>query len=179
MEEKPIDDLNAIHPNFEKSDPVVKVVARSLFLITFIFSLLCFKDIVGLMSEYFSFRGKYVIGFELHPPVAAISISSISITSFYLWKKRFQDRGFVPYLLLLTGMLCLSLLICLFGFELLFSWPGSISNVNPFLPSYAVFLPFRLYFDLLFILAIVIPFLILQIFIRKRKSGKRTESVAR
>lgn len=168
MEGNPIDDLNVIRPAVQqKSDPVVKVVVRSLFLIAFVFSLLCFSDIISLISKYFSFRTRYVIGFELHSPIAAISISSIVITAFYLWKKRFQQRGFIPYLLILTIMLCFSVLICLLGFELMFLLPNSLKNVNPFLPGYAVFPPFRFYFDVLFILAATLPFLILQIFIRK------------
>ncbi len=170
MKENPIDDLNSIHPTIQKSksDPVVKVIARSLFFIVFVFSLLCFKDLVLLIAQYFSFRTKYVIGFDLHSFVAALSISSIAITAFYVWKKRFQQSGFVPYLLLLGGMLCLSILICLLGFELAFSLPNSLKNANPFLPTYAVFPPFRFYFDLLFVLAAVLPFLILQIIIRKK-----------
>lgn len=172
MEENPIDDLNAIHPTAQqKSDPVVKAVARSLFLVAFVFSLLCFPDIIGLISKYFSFRTRYVIGFELHSLIAAISISSTAITAFYLWKKRFQQRGFIPYLMILTVMLCFLVLICLLGFEWMFSLPSSLKDANPFLPGYAVFPPFGLYFDVLFILAAILPFLILQIFIRKPKKS--------
>lgn len=170
MEENPIDDLNVIHSTVQqKSDPVVKVVARSLFLLAFVFSLLCFSDIIGLISKYFSFRTRYVIGFELHSLITAISISSTAITAFYLWKKRFQQSGFMPYLLILTMMLCFLVLICLLGFELMFLLPNSLKNANPLLPSYAVFPPFGFYFDVLFILAAILPFLILQSFIRKRK----------
>jgi hypothetical protein len=168
MEENPIDDLNAIHPIVQqKSDPVVKVVARSLFLIVFVFSLLCFPDIIGLIGKYFSFRTRYVIGFELHSLIAALALGSIPMTSFYLWKKRFQQRGFIPYLMILTIMLCFLVLICLLGFECMFLLPSSLKDANPFLPGYAVFPPFGLYFDALFILAATLPFLILQIFIKK------------
>lgn len=140
MKNQPIDDLSSIQPEFQKSDPVVKTVSGALSIIALVFSFLCFKDVVGLINDYFSYRYKFVIGFELHSVSVAISVLCIPLIAYYVWLKRFEKHGFVPYLILLivTGILFVT--IYLLGLELIFSKSGT--NSNPLLPVILFFHPF-------------------------------------
>ena len=169
MKNQPIDDLSSIRPDFEKSDPIVKVVAGALCLIALVFSFLCFKDIIALINQYFSYRFKFVIGFELYAITVAASISCIPLIAYHAWLRRFKKHGFVPYLILLIITFVLFVAIYLSGLEIIFSFPKTGINANPLLPSYAVFSPFRFYFDLLFIFSAGMSFLIMRLLFRKGK----------
>lgn len=169
MKNQPIDDLSSIQPDLEASDPVVKVVNGALCIIVFVFSFLCFKDVVGLISNYFSYRYKFVSGFELHAIAVAVSILCIPLIAYHTWLRRFKKQGFVPYLILLIVTVILFIAIYLSGLEIIFSLPKMGINSNPLLPSYAVFSPFRFYFDLLFVFSAGMSFLIMRLIFRKRK----------
>ncbi|WP_430401886.1 hypothetical protein [Fluviicola sp.] len=169
MKNQPIDDLSSIQNSLQKEDPVVKVVAVTLCLIVFVFSFLCFKDIVAIINHYFSYRFKFVIGFELHSISVAVSMLSIPLIAYNTWLRQFKTQGFVPYLILLIGTFVLVSAIYLSGLEIIFYFPKMGINSNPLLPSYAVFSPFHLYFDLLFFFSVGMSFLIMRLLFRKRK----------
>lgn len=176
MKNQPIDDLSSIQNSLQKEDPVVKVVAVALCLIVFVFSFLCFKDIVEIINEYFSYRFKFVIGFELHSISVAVSLSSIPIIAYHSWLRRFKMQGFVAYLILLITTFILFSAIYLSGLEVIFYFPKMGINSNPLLPSYAVFSPFPFYFDLLFVFSAGISFLLMRLLFRRKKQTTYTNN---
>lgn len=169
MEENPIDELNSIELNLQKTDPVVKAVAVALFLIVSVFSFLCLNDLMRLIESYFYFRHKYVASFSINSVIAVMSFSSIPMFTYYHWRRKYQNRGFIPYLVLLFVTSVLYLFCYILGMELLFTLPKPVLIENPLLPDYIIYPPFPFYFDLLFILSAILPFIIFQLVIRKRK----------
>ncbi len=169
----PIDDLSPVQQTTEKQNDnqVVKVVAIALFLITLVFSLLCFENVVGIINRYFSFRHKFVAFFTIHSPIVAISLGVLPVIAYYHWRRKYRNTGFIPYLVLLCVVVMVFLVSYISGMELLFALPKN--NVNPLLPSYIIYPPSGFYFDLLFILSVVFPFGILQLIIRNRTKREK------
>ena len=166
MENQPIDDLNFIQPNSRKNNPVVKVVTIVLCIICLIFSFIYFRDIYDLISDYFLYRHKDVVVFAVDQIIAAVSISSIPLTAYLAWRKKFNKQGFVSYLILLIFVLFLFLVVCLVGIEVIFafsktSFAGSWSVLYPPIPHFC--------FNLLFILDGLLTFLVFHILSSRKK----------
>ncbi len=169
MKNQPIDDLSSIQNSIQKEDPVVKVVAITLCIICLVFSFLCIKDITNLISDYFSYRHKDVVFFEIQKIIAAVSISSIPLTAYLAWRNGFNKQGFVSYLILLTSTLVLFIMLCLLGIEVIFafsktSFVGSWSILYPPIPHFC--------FNLLFILDALLIFVLIQMISRRRRNKR-------
>lgn len=173
MESQPIDDLNFIQPNSQKNDPVVKVVTIAICTIFLIFSFICFRDIFDLIRDYFSYRHKFVVYFDIRSFVAAFSISSIPLTAYLASRKRFYKQGFISYLILLSISLILFVGIFVLGIEVIFSFSVSRFVGNALTPSYILYPPIPAFcFNLLFVLDALLIFMLFQMISWKRRNKR-------
>ncbi len=171
MESRPIDELNFSQPNLRKKDPAVKIVAIVLCVIFLLFSFLCFRDIFDVIRDYFTFRHKFVIYFDLHRMITAVAISSIPLTAYSAWRRRFNKERFTSYLVLLTILLFLFIVLGIIGIEVIFSFSVTRFVGNSFSPSYTLYPPIpTLCFNLLFILDALILYLVFLIVSRRKNS---------
>ncbi|MNJ84707.1 hypothetical protein D3C87_21660 [compost metagenome] len=161
-----IDDLNPVAP--KSTDRAVRRLVSILSVLILILAAFCYMDIVGFLNTYAGLRGKILLGAEsLHGMVSTFFIASIPAIAYNCRDKKATDYTIISYLppLILTSVLFVVFLIL--GMELLFVIPSGLNN--SLMPGVMIVPPFSFFFDLLFISASLMSFLVLKVSFKKRR----------
>lgn len=165
-----IDDLKPIDPvDTGKPYQAVRLFASLLCGVLLILSAFCYMDILRFLNQYVEWRAKLLLGAEsLHGMVSMFCIGSIPVIAYNCRSKRAVAYTITTYLFPLVLAAVLFVTFLLLGMELLIAIAPGLGN--SLMPQVMIVPPFSAFFDLVFISAVLLSFLVLKIAFRKRKA---------